>query len=444
MFEYLSSVDIEQTTNVANHVIRLIEWRPDNLNWSLDIPNVERELISRIIEEIQNEEKLLLEQLTVPIADKYIVELSGIVFNHVSNTLSEIDQMLGKVILDKWKQESVETKSIDKQANVYASTKPIPTKYSLADEPQRRERLRHLPLSRQTTISHSVEISGKGLHTAALVHLRLNPAPPDTGYVFVRIDLDGFEIPATVANIAHSSYTMTLMHSGVMISSVENLLAALRGLSVDNCYIEVDNLELPIMDGSVEPFTEMIERAKISMQAATRRALLIRERIEVEYGNRRISVEPHEGWTIDCTIDFNHPLIGIQHLLFDVFDTDAFVREISPARTFGFTEESEALRRANLIHGGSLDNAIVLTPDGMLNETSLRFPDEFVRNKINNIIGDFALLGLPLLGLVRAERSGHVLHAALMSKLLQNDSAWDVVDIPTESGAFEGVSLSSK
>jgi UDP-3-O-[3-hydroxymyristoyl] N-acetylglucosamine deacetylase len=220
------------------------------------------------------------------------------------------------------------------------------------------------------------------------------------------------------------------MRTGVMLNTVEHLLAGLRGRGVDNCYIEVDNLELPIMDGSAEVFVELIERAGVAQQPAARHALRVRQRIEVEQGNRRMSVEPHEGYEIECMIDFAHPLIGVQRMRFDALDTEAFGREIASARTFGFTEEIEALRQANLIRGGSLDNAIVLTPDGMLNETPLRWRDEFVRHKILDIIGDLALLNMPLLGLVTAERSGHILHAALMSKLLRADAAWEIVEMP--------------
>lgn len=283
----------------------------------------------------------------------------------------------------------------------------------------------------QTTLAGTVETSGIGLHTAVTVHLRLLPAPPDTGYVFIRTDLGGFEIPATVESVAHCSYATTLMRTGVMLSTVEHLLAALRGAGVDNAFIEVDNLELPIMDGSAEDFTELIERAGIVGQPRARRALKVRERVAVEQGARRIQIEPAEAYLIDCLIDFAHPLIGAQRFQLEVTG-DSFGREIAAARTFGFTEEIEALRQANLIRGGSLDNAIVLTPEGMLNETNLRFPDEFVRHKILDIIGDLALLGMPLLGRVTAERSGHILHAALMTKLLRNDAAWEIVDLPSQ------------
>ncbi len=291
-------------------------------------------------------------------------------------------------------------------------------------------------MSKQTTLGVPVETDGIGLHTGVKVQVRLLPAPPDTGYVFRRTDLGGFEIPATVESVAHCSYATTLMRTGVMLSTVEHLLAALRGLGVDNVFIEVDNLEIPILDGSAEVFADMIGRAGIVEQRLARRALLVRERVTFEQGNRRISVEPADSYQIDCLIDFPHPLIGVQRFSIELND-GAFSREIAAARTFGFTAEIEALQRSNLIRGGSLDNAIVLTPDGMLNQTGLRFPDEFVRHKILDIIGDLALLGMPVLGRVTAERSGHIMHAGLMSKLLRVRSAWDIVDVPVAAGVAQ-------
>jgi UDP-3-O-[3-hydroxymyristoyl] N-acetylglucosamine deacetylase len=281
-------------------------------------------------------------------------------------------------------------------------------------------------LIKQTTLAAPVETSGIGLHTAVPVKVRLRPAPPDTGYVFIRTDLGGFEIPASVEWVAHCSYATTLMRTGVMLSTVEHLLAALRGGGVDNAFIEVDNLEIPIMDGSAEAFTEMIESAGLVAQAVSRRCLMVREKVSIEQGDRWISIEPADSYQIDCLIDFKHPLISRQHFHRDI-SNGSFGREISAARTFGFTEEIEALRRANLIRGGSLDNAIVLTAEGMLNKTSLRFADEFVRHKILDIIGDLALLGMPIKGRVTAHKSGHILHAALMTKLLRQRTAWEIV-----------------
>jgi UDP-3-O-[3-hydroxymyristoyl] N-acetylglucosamine deacetylase len=298
-------------------------------------------------------------------------------------------------------------------------------------------------LIKQTTLAAPVETKGLGLHTAVPVHLRLRPAPPDTGYVFIRTDLGGFEIPASVEWVAHCSYATTLMRTGVMLSTVEHLLAALRGGGVDNVYIEVDNLEIPIMDGSSEAFTNMIERAGIVEQPLARKALMVQEKVLIEQGDRRIQIEPADSYEIDCLIDFKHPLIGTQHFRVNLTN-GSFGREIAAARTFGFTEEIEALRRSNLIQGGSLDNAIVLTQDGMLNETSLRFTDEFVRHKILDIIGDLALLGMPIMGRVTAHKSGHILHAALMTKLLRQRTAWEIVDQQSENRGQEKAEFRSQ
>jgi UDP-3-O-[3-hydroxymyristoyl] N-acetylglucosamine deacetylase len=279
----------------------------------------------------------------------------------------------------------------------------------------------------QTTISQPVSATGIGLHTGVDVNLTLRPAPENTGYIFVRTDLDNFEIPASVEYISHCSYATTLMRRGVVLSTCEHLLSALRGFGIDNCFIELDNIEIPIMDGSSESFVDLLERAGLSEQHAARRWLKVLEKVEFEQGDRRMSIEPSDRYEIECVIDFPHPFINRQSFHF-VFENGSFGREIASARTFGFTTEIEALRKANLALGGSLDNAIVLTPDGMLNETPLRFDDEFVRHKILDIIGDLALLGMPVLGKITAEKSGHSVHASLMSKLLKTESAWEIVE----------------
>ncbi len=279
----------------------------------------------------------------------------------------------------------------------------------------------------QTTLEKSIKTNGVGLHTGVEVNMTLKPAPENTGYIFVRTDLDNFEIPASVEYISHCSYATTLMRRGVVLSTCEHLLSALRGSGVDNCFIELDNIEIPIMDGSSEDFIELIAKASVVEQYAPRHTLRILEHVEVELGNRKMSIEPAENYEIDCVIDFPHPFIERQHLNF-VFENGSFGKEIASARTFGFTHEIDMLRKANLALGGSLDNAIVLTPDGMLNETPLRFDDEFVRHKILDIIGDFALLGMPLQAKITAERSGHSVHASLMSKLLKAEHAWEIVE----------------
>ena len=279
----------------------------------------------------------------------------------------------------------------------------------------------------QTTLATEISTTGVGLHTGVDVNLNLKPAPENTGYIFVRTDLDNFEIPASAEYISHCSYATTLMRRGVVLSTCEHLLSALRGSCVDNCFIELDNIEIPIMDGSSEDFLELIRSAGIAEQDSARRFLRVLKKVEVEQNGRLMSIEPSDRFEIECVIDFPHPFINRQSLHF-VFENGSFGREIASARTFGFTHEIEMLRKANLARGGSLDNAIVLTPDGMLNETPLRFEDEFVRHKILDIIGDFALLGMPVLGKITAEKSGHAVHAALMSKLLKTEGAWEILE----------------
>lgn len=284
----------------------------------------------------------------------------------------------------------------------------------------------------QTTICNDIKINGIGLHTGVEVNLRLRPAPSNTGYVFVRTDLDNFEIPASVEYISHCSYATTLMRRGVVLSTCEHLLSALRGSGVDNCFIELDNIEIPIMDGSSEDFIELINTAGILEQNSPRRFFRVLKSVEFEEDGRRMSIEPSSTYEIDCVIDFKHPFINRQTFHF-VFDNGSFGEQIASARTFGFTHEIEMLRKANLALGGSLNNAIVLTPEGMLNESPLRFDDEFVRHKILDIIGDFALLGMPVLGKITAEKSGHAVHAALMSKLLRTENAWEIVEAEIET-----------
>lgn len=278
----------------------------------------------------------------------------------------------------------------------------------------------------QTTISKPIETTGVGLHTGVEVTLALRPAPANTGYIFVRTDLDNFEIPASVEFISHCSYATTLMRRGVVLSTCEHLLSALRGSGVDNCFIDLDNIEIPILDGSSEDWVDLIASVGLKKLAAPRRTLKVLKKVDFEEDGRRMSIEPSERFEIECVIDFKHPFINRQSFHF-VMENGSFGKQIAAARTFGFTHEIEMLRKANLALGGSLDNAIVLTPDGMLNETPLRYTDEFVRHKILDIIGDVALLGMPVQGKITAEKSGHAVHAALMSKLLKTDHAWEIV-----------------
>ncbi|HVG21479.1 MAG TPA: UDP-3-O-acyl-N-acetylglucosamine deacetylase [Blastocatellia bacterium] len=283
---------------------------------------------------------------------------------------------------------------------------------------------------RQTTIARAVSASGHGLHTGEPSRITLRPAPAYSGYVFRRTDLNNFEIQAAPQYVARVSYATTLMRQGVMIATVEHLLAALAGSHIDNCLIEIDSLELPILDGSAEPFIEMIEQAGVTALEAPRQFLRLLKRVEVTEGNRHMSISPASRFSISCLIEFPHPMIGTQRREIEIVDGQ-FARDVAAARTFGFLHEIDALRNSGLIRGGSLDNAIVLTPEGgIMNREGLRFSDEFVRHKIIDIIGDLALFGMPVLGHVEAERTGHGVHTTLVSRVLHDDSAWEITDSP--------------
>lgn len=282
-------------------------------------------------------------------------------------------------------------------------------------------------MSNQTTIGKAVTAGGVGLHSNSPVRVTVRPAPAYTGYLFRRTDLNDFEIEAAPQYVSHVSYATTLMKSGVMISTVEHLLSALLGCGVDNAIIEVDSLEVPILDGSSKKWVELIKEAGVVHLEAPRAYLRVLKRIEVSDKNRFMSIEPSDTFRISCEIDFKHPMIGVQRREIGL-PADDYAREIAPARTFGFVEELEMLRNNGLARGGSLENAIALTPDGILNEEPLRFNDEFVRHKILDIIGDLALCGQPILGHVRATRSGHGLHTMLLSNLLRDRSAWEVTN----------------
>jgi len=272
----------------------------------------------------------------------------------------------------------------------------------------------------QNTIARPVETEGVGLHTAVRGHLRLVPAPADTGIVFRRTDLDNFEIEADGRWLARVSYATSLMKKGVLLSTVEHVLAALYACGIDNVYIELDALEVPILDGSARPFVEMIAKARIRRLRRRRRYLQLMRPVEINDGDRHIAAYPADNFRVRYMIDFPHPLVGREEVELDV-DAESFSRELAPARTFGFLEDVSRLRSMDLIRGGSLDNAIVLTRDGLLSG-ELRFPDEFARHKALDLIGDLALVGRPLKAHVVAHKGGHALHTALVTHLLRDRS----------------------
>jgi len=275
----------------------------------------------------------------------------------------------------------------------------------------------------EQTIRTAVECRGIGLHSGAPVSLKILPAPAGSGIKFRRTDLDGFEVEATGRNVARVSYATSLMKKGVLISTTEHLLSALIGCGVDNAMVELDNLELPILDGSAQPFVEAIHRAGIRRQRRPRTYLRIRRDLELREGNKFISIHPSENYSVSYSIDFPHPLIGKETFTVSLSD-GAFLDQIAPARTFGFLHEAEAMRRQGLIRGASESNAVVLTRDGVLNPP-LRFRDEFVRHKVLDLIGDLALLGRQVLGTVIADRAGHAMHTALVSRIMRDGSLWE-------------------
>jgi UDP-3-O-[3-hydroxymyristoyl] N-acetylglucosamine deacetylase len=274
----------------------------------------------------------------------------------------------------------------------------------------------------QTTIERSVAITGIGLHTAVKSRLALMPAPADTGIVFRRVDLDNFEIEAHVRNVARVSYATSLMKRGVLLSTTEHLLAALYSCGVDNVYIELDALELPILDGSSQPFIEMLEQAGVRRLRKRRRYLKVLKPLEFSDGGRRIGIYPAEDFQVRCFVEYAHPAVGAQEVEMRV-GRKSFSRMLAPARTFGFVQDFEGMRRMGLIRGGSLENAIVLNESGVMNGP-LRFPDEFGRHKALDLIGDLALVGRPLLARVEAYKAGHALHTQLVTRLLADSSLW--------------------
>jgi UDP-3-O-[3-hydroxymyristoyl] N-acetylglucosamine deacetylase len=260
--------------------------------------------------------------------------------------------------------------------------------------------------------------------------MRILPAPPGKGIVFRRIDLDGFEVEAISRNVARVSYATSLMKKGVLISTTEHLLSAFIGLGVDNAIVEIDNLELPILDGSALPFVDLIQQAGIRKQRRPRKYLKILREVEMRERNKFISVYPANSYSVSYSIDFPHPLIGKETLQVEL-SNGSYLRKIAAARTFGSREDEKAMRNMGLIRGASRENCIVLTRDGIENGP-LRFPDEFVRHKVLDLVGDLALLGKPILGRIVADRAGHAMHTALVSRILRDKTLWEEVTLSEE------------
>ncbi len=278
----------------------------------------------------------------------------------------------------------------------------------------------------ETTIQRPVEASGVGLHSGVPVSIRILPAPPSTGIVFLRTDLDNFPVPASWRYVARVSYATSLMLQGVLISTTEHLLSVFYSMGVDNAYIEIDNLEVPILDGSGRPFVDLLRAAGLKSYRRRKRFLRIRKPVTVEAGGKRISILPSDRFLLTCDVYYEHPLIGRQCLDMEV-TPDRYAEEIAPARTFGFSYELDQMRNMGLIRGATLENAICFDRRSVQNPAGLRFVDECCRHKALDLIGDLALIGKPLLGHVIAERAGHAMHTALVARIMSDPSLYEML-----------------
>jgi UDP-3-O-[3-hydroxymyristoyl] N-acetylglucosamine deacetylase len=296
---------------------------------------------------------------------------------------------------------------------------------------------------RQRTLKTATRTTGVGLHTGARVDLGLRPAAPDTGIVFHRTDLpQPVTIPARATNVGDTRLSSTLKQDTASISTVEHLMSALAGLGIDNLHVDVAGPEIPIMDGSAGPFVFLLQSAGIVEQNAPKRYLRIKSTVEVTDGDKWARFEPFDGFRLDFTIDFPHPVFGSEnrHVVVD-FAHDSYVKEVARARTFGFMQDVEAMRAAGLALGGSLQNAIVLDETRVLNSEGLRYDNEFVKHKVLDAIGDLYLLGHPLIGQYTAFKSGHALNNALARALLARPDAFELATFARDAEvpmAFQG------
>jgi len=279
----------------------------------------------------------------------------------------------------------------------------------------------------QRTIAEKISCTGIGLHSGAPVQLTLHPARAGSGVTFVRTDLaHPIEIPARHDAVTSTHLATTIGCGDATVGTVEHLLSALYALGIDNVRIEVDGPEIPVMDGSAGPFVYLLRTAGRFDQASERPTIRIVEPLEICDGDRHIRIDPADALRVDYAVDFSHPAIGRQELTDFVLDDVGYERELARARTFGFLRDVEALWHAGLAQGGNLTNTVVMDDDQVLNQEGLRWRDEFVRHKVLDLVGDLALLGMPLHGHVTACRAGHALHQALVQKILASPGAWVV------------------
>ncbi len=281
----------------------------------------------------------------------------------------------------------------------------------------------------QKTIKNKVTFSGVGVHSGINTEVTLRPAEAGTGIVFHRTDMTPpVSIEAKAANVVSTRLSTTIGKNGALVATVEHLMAALRGLGVDNVHVDINGPEVPIMDGSAAPFVRYIEEAGIETLGKTRKYLVVKKPVTISDGDKKVTIIPSRYFRISFDMRFNHPVVNNQFKSVKLND-ETFVSEISAARTFGFLAEVETLRANGLARGGSLENVVVIGNDGILNEEGLRFDDEFVRHKILDAIGDFSMAGFHIIGHVKAFKSGHDLNHKLVNQLLAERDAWKLVEL---------------
>lgn len=290
----------------------------------------------------------------------------------------------------------------------------------------------------QRTLKNPIKATGVGLHTGQKVLLTLKPAEVNTGIVFRRVDLDPVvEIAAHPENVGDTNMSTVLVNSdGIRVSTVEHLLSALAGLGIDNAIVELDSAEVPIMDGSASPFVFLLQSAGILEQAAPKKFIRIKKKIEIEDGDKWVKFEPFEGFKIAFNIEFEHPVFEAKPQFSEIdFSSTSFLKEVSRARTFGFMKDFETLQDRNLALGASLDNAIGIDEFRVLNEDGLRYQDEFVKHKMLDAIGDLYLLGKSLIGSFSGNKSGHNLNNKLLRALIADQESWEEVTFEDEDNA---------
>lgn len=287
---------------------------------------------------------------------------------------------------------------------------------------------------KQRTLKNVIRASGVGVHTGKPILLTLKPAPKNTGIIFSRSDLDpGIDIPAALENVRDTTLSSCLIKDNVRVSTVEHLMSAFAGLGIDNAFVEVSAAEVPIMDGSAGPFVFLIQSAGIEEQNALKRFIRIKRKVKVEHGDKWAMVTPFEGFKVTFTINFDHPVFknSAQTATLN-FSSTSFVKDVSRARTFGFLSEFEMLQAKNLALGCNLSNSIAIDEYRVLNEDGLRYPDEFVKHKILDAVGDLYLLGHNLIGAFSGYKSGHALNNMLLQKLIATENAWEIVTFKDE------------